>query len=103
MPRYDPLIKVSAQRELYSLPREERNALRRVLKNVARKEQPSHHAKAKSMAGFGDLFRVRVGDVRAVCVLRSPHLLILRCGKRNGMYDDIDEIEVPDSAGAIRA
>jgi len=103
MPQYDPLIRVSARRDLYGLPREERNALRRVLKSVARKEQPSHHPKAKPLEGFGDLFRVRTGDVRAVCKLACPHLLILKCGKRNGVYDDMDDLEVPETGVTVRA
>jgi len=102
MVSYDILIEVSARRSLNALPREDRESLRTVLKDVARTEQPSHHPKAKPLQGFSQIFRVRVGDARAVCSLQKPHLYILKVGQRSTVYNDIDDVEMPDSAG-IRA
>jgi len=100
MPQYDPLIEVSAERDLYALPSEERDALRSVLKDVAERKEPSSHPKTKSLEGQPGLFRVRVGDVRAICALQKPRLYILKVGKRNGVYESVDDLEVPDAAHA---
>jgi len=102
MVTYKPLIDRSARRNLHSLPREERNDLRETLKDVARREEPTHHPKVKQLEGQPGLFRVRVGGVRAVCSLQKPYLYILKVGERSTVYNDIDDIEIPDSAG-IRA
>jgi len=98
MVSYDILIEVSARRSLNALPREDREPLRTVLKDVARTEQPSHHPKAKPLQGFSQIFRVRVGDARAVLKLDKPSLLILRVGKRRTIYNDIDELDVTVTA-----
>lgn len=101
MPQYDPLIEVSARRDLNGLPPEERETLRRVLKDVAATEQPTHHPKVKPLSGFREVFRVRVSDARAVCKLDKPYLLILRVDKRSCVYDDIDELDVTATADGI--
>jgi len=92
MVSYRPLIEVSAQGDLYDLPREDRSDLRRTLKDVAATKQPTHHPKAKQLEGQPGLFRVRVGNVRAICELEKPNLLIRRVGERKTVYEDIDEL-----------
>jgi len=100
MVSYDILIEVSARRSLNALPRKERESLRTVLKDVAQTKQPSHHPKAKPLQGFSEIFRVRVGDARAVCKLDKPNLLVLRVGKRRTVYNDIDELDSDVTADA---
>jgi len=97
MVSYEPLIEVSARRDLYALPREERDKLRRVLKDVAEREQPTHHEKTKNLQGFEQVFRVRCGNTRAVCKLEKPNLLILRVNTRDKVYDGIDDLDVADT------
>lgn len=92
MVSYNPMLHVSAKRELYDLPATERAELRAVLKEVAAEEQPSHHPKSKPMVGQPGIFRVRVGNCRAICTLQKPDLLILAVGKRNGVYESVDEV-----------
>jgi len=103
MVSYQPLIELTARRELHTLPVEERRELRAVLKDVAATEQPSHHAKAKQLQGQPGMFRVRTGNCRAVCTLRKPALLILKCGKRKEVYDDLDEIHTRAEGAAVEA
>jgi len=97
------MIQASARSNLYDLPWESRNELRRVLKDVASREQPSHHEKAKQLQGFEGIFRVRVGDARAVCKLDKPCLLILKVDTRDSVYDDIDELNTAVTVDAVEA
>jgi len=103
MATYQPMIQVSARSNLHNLPWETRNALRRVLKDVASNEQPTHHEKAKQLQGFEDIFRVRVGEARAICKLDKPCLLILKVNTRDSVYDDIDELDTAVSADTVKA
>lgn len=92
MVTHQPLLHVSARRELHSLPTHDRRELRRVIKDVAASPQPSHHEKCKQMEGQPEVFRIRTGDCRAVCTLQKPALYVLRIGKRNGVYQEIDTV-----------
>lgn len=92
MPQYDLVCHPTAKRELDSLPPEMQTQVRERLADVAATEQPTSHEKVKHLKGTTGLFRVRIGDVRAVCELSKPELQVLRIGKRNGVYDVIDDI-----------
>ncbi len=93
MPQYDLAIHHSAERELDNLPTEKRSQLIDELRTVATYEQPSGYARAKHLSGQDKLFRVRSGDVRAICKLDKPHIRIIKVGERDGVYDDVDEID----------
>lgn len=92
MPRYDMTIHRSARRELDSLTSANRDALTDTIEEVAGRESPTTHEKVRPLEGQDGLFRVRVGEVRAVCVLVKPELRILRVGHRSNVYDVIDEL-----------
>lgn len=93
MVSYDPVIHRTAKRELQALPREDRERLTDVLQAVAATREPTTHQKARMLEGQDGLFRVRAGDCRAICTLEKPELLVLRCGHRNEVYDDVDTVD----------
>ena len=93
MVSYQPVLHPTAERELNSLDDSERNRLVDVLHEVAKTREPTKHEKCKILEGQRGLFRVRVGDVRAILTLEKPQLRVLRCGKRSSVYDMIDDID----------
>lgn len=93
MVSYEPVCHATADKELNNLADDDAAALRSVLKDVATCEQPSHHEKAKPLEGQDGLFRVRVGDTRAICELDKPNLIVWKVGPRTTVYDAIDDID----------
>jgi len=93
MASYKPTLHPTANRELNQLAPNERDRLTDALTSVAEHREPTSHPKTKSLEGQDGLFRVRVGDVRAVCALCKPELRILRVGYRSDVYEIIDEID----------
>lgn len=93
MVSYQPLLHTTAERELQQLPRADRERLTDVLKDVAATREPSRHEKARDLEGQPGMFRVRVGDVRAICTLEKPSLLILRVSHRSDVYEKVDELD----------
>ena len=92
MVSYEPLLHRTAERELNELPRDDRNRLTQVLQDVAQTRAPTGHEKVRELEGQSGLFRVRVGDLRAICALKKPSLLILCIGYRKDVYDAVDSI-----------
>ena len=92
MVSYQPVLHPTAERELNSLDDSERNRLVDVLHEVAGTKEPTKHEKCKILEGQRGLFRVRVGDVRAVCRLNKPKLIIGKVGMRKEVYTDIDRV-----------
>jgi mRNA-degrading endonuclease RelE of RelBE toxin-antitoxin system len=92
MVSYDITIHRSAKRELQTLEDSDRSRLTDAIADVAREKQPTHHEKARILEGQSGLFRVRVGDMRAVCELCKPSLQVLSVGYRDNVYDCIDSI-----------
>jgi len=93
MASYQITLHPTAKRELNTLTSNERDRLTDALTDVAGEREPTSHPKTKSLEGQPGLFRVRVGDVRAVCTLQKPELRILRVGYRSDVYEIIDEID----------
>lgn len=93
MPQYELLIHTTARRELDQLDDADRERLTDTLAAVARQRQPTQHDSVRMLKGQPGLFRVRVGDTRAVCSLSKPNLLVLRVGYRKEVYDDIDDVD----------
>ncbi len=89
---YDPMLHTTAQRELNALEPNDKDALTDLIKDVATHEEPSRHEKAKSLEGQPGLFRVRVGDMRAVLALEKPNLLVLKAGYRRKVYSNVDDL-----------
>lgn len=88
MPRYEVTIHRAANRELTTLDSHEREQLTDTLLAVAGERKPTAHSSVKPMEGQHGLYRVRVGDLRAVVTLTKPELRVLSVGRREGMYDN---------------
>jgi mRNA-degrading endonuclease RelE of RelBE toxin-antitoxin system len=84
---------VTAKRELDGLTDAERKRLVDTLTEVAETRKPTSHDSVRMLEGQSGLFRVRAGDCRAICSLEKPALLVLRCGHRNTVYENVDEID----------
>ena len=93
MPQYQIKLHPTAKRELESLSDSTQATLTDRLSEVSKQEQPTSHPKAKHLRGQDDLFRVRGAGARAVCRLDKPDLRILKVGKRNGVYRDVDDLD----------
>jgi len=63
---YRPTIHRSAKRELAQLPDSGSDRLTSAIADVAQEREPSGHEKAEALEGQPGLFRVRVGDYRAI-------------------------------------
>jgi mRNA-degrading endonuclease RelE of RelBE toxin-antitoxin system len=88
MSEYELVARPGAQRTLSGdIPPE---ALRDVLHEVAGCRSPTDHPKAATLRNSqlpSGLFRVRVGDWRAVCRLDKPRLEVICVGHRDDVYD----------------
>lgn len=93
MPRYETQIHTTAKRELESLDADARDRLTDTIIDVAETEEPTSHSAVRALEGQSGLFRVRVGDLRAICTLVKPELRVLKVGHRAHVYDVIDEID----------
>lgn len=90
MPRYNPVLHTRANQELNELPEDERKRISDTIKEICECEKPTSHEKTKHLKGQAQAFRIREGEVRAVAKLDKPLLKILKVGRRNGVYADID-------------
>jgi len=93
VPQYNLKLHPTAEKELNSLTSDSRERITETLTSVARTEQPAAHSQSKHLNGQRGLFRVRAGQIRAVCILEKPHIWVLKVGKRDTVYRYIDEIE----------
>lgn len=92
MVKYELLAHPAAKRELDQLPPEAKHELTDILFDVAEREEPSLHEKAKWLEGQPGWFRVRSGNLRAILTLDKPELYVLACGHRKTVYDNVDSI-----------
>ena len=93
MVRYTTTIHTTAKRELDDLDDDERERLTDAIVDVAEHRQPTQHSSVTILEGQDGLYRLRVGDLRAVLQLDQPELKVLRVGHRANVYDVIDEID----------
>ena len=93
MVRYTTTIHTTAKRELDDLDDDERDRLTDAIVDVAEHRQPTQHSSVTILEGQDGLYRLRVGDLRAVLQLDQPELKVLRVGHRANVYDVIDEID----------
>lgn len=93
MVAYDPILHVKAQRELNTLPSEDRARITSLIKDVAEEREPTTHPRARHLEGQQGLFRLREGDVRAICALSKPNLAVLKIGERDSVYENIDDVD----------
>ena len=92
MVRYETAIHTTAKRELDDLDADARNRLTDAIVEVAEHRKPTEHSSVTILEGQDGLYRLRVGDLRAVLQLDKPTLRVIACGRRASVYDDIDEI-----------
>jgi len=88
---YKLTLHPTANRELQALQDHQRDRLTETLQAVAEHRSPTQHEKSKQLEGQRGVFRVRVGDVRAVLSLQKPELRVLKVGTRGSVYDGIDD------------
>ena len=93
MVRYTTTIHTTAKRELDDLDDDERERLTDAIVDVAEHRKPTEHSSVTILEGQDGLYRLRVGDLRAVLQLDQPELKVLRVGHRANVYDVIDEID----------
>lgn len=86
-PHYNIRVHPGADRELTTL-REHRDtdAFETCIGEVSRERQPKRHAAVEAVENDDHLLRVRQGDLRALCALAKPYLLVLAVGKRDTFY-----------------
>ena len=93
MVRYTTTIHTTAKRELDKLDTDERERLTDAIVDVAEHRKPTDHNSVVILEGQDGLYRLRVGDLRAVLQLDQPELKVLRVGHRANVYDVIDGID----------
>ena len=93
MVRYTTTIHTTAKRELDDLDDDERERLTDAIVDVAEHRQPTQHSSVTILEGQDGLYRLRVGDLRAILCLDKPKLLVAKVGKRKKVYENIDEID----------
>jgi mRNA-degrading endonuclease RelE of RelBE toxin-antitoxin system len=82
---YNVKIHPTANEEINELPTDTRQRMTDTLQEVAGNRSPTDHNRVKQMQG-PDLYRVRVGEYRAVVSLDKPDLLVVRVGKRATVF-----------------
>jgi mRNA-degrading endonuclease RelE of RelBE toxin-antitoxin system len=92
VPQYQLAIHTTAKRELNALNTAERERLTDTIADVATHRKPTSHASVRLLEGQDGLYRVRVGDLRAVLFLDKPKLIVAKVGKRKDVYKNIKQI-----------
>lgn len=93
MPTYEIQIHKGALRELKQLPTERSQALKKQLRRIASKQEPTNNAAVKILSDYDNLFRIRLGRYRIICELDKPTLRVLGVGKREYVYGQMDTIQ----------
>jgi len=92
MSEYDLVARPAARRTLAG--EKPPDDLREALHEVAGHREPTDHEKAATLRNSqlpSGLFRVRVGDWRAVCRLDKPRLEVICIAHRDEVYDRVRE------------
>lgn len=83
-----------ANRVLRELPETDRERITETLKAISESRKLTDHPKCKVLNNnySETLYKLKVGEYRALLELQKPDLRVLKLGKRQGFYDDIDGI-----------
>ena len=94
MGQYTIQLHRDAKQTLKGLDADTRKRVEDTLTEVSHSRQPTNHAKCEVLSNNHKevLYKIRVGEYRAIAQLDRPNLLILKLGQRNGMYQDVDDI-----------
>lgn len=88
--RYDITLRPSAADALEKLEPDEHDRLRSTLLGVASHRSPTDHSKCELLKNKSDVYRVRVGSLRALVTLEKPELRVHRVGEREDFYERAD-------------
>ena len=89
MPQYQLQIHQQARDELDSIEDWKQETLVDRLHSCSETREPTGHNYCEMLKEH-DLFRVKAGDIRAICKLEQPVLLVLLVDKRDTVYNRID-------------
>ena len=99
MVSYNIRMHPTAKREFDGLTETEQTRLKDALVDVSENRQPTDSQKVKMLEGQRGMFRVRVGRLRAVCMLAKPNLCVVKVGHRQHVYDNIDDVVAQRALG----
>lgn len=93
-PQYRLQVSQEAIDNLHSLPADDQIRVEGILDQVAKNEKPTEHPKVQVLQNNQSekLYKIRIGDHRAVARLEKPMLQILRFDKRENVYDGINKL-----------
>lgn len=85
MPNYRIEVSATAEKQLRQLPRADQRRILRAVQGLANDPRPRG---SRKLAGYDDVFRVRVGAYRAIYSVddRRIILVILKVGHRKDIY-----------------
>jgi mRNA-degrading endonuclease RelE of RelBE toxin-antitoxin system len=94
MVAYDIVIRHDAQKVLDDIPWDESNRIKNVLREVAENRKPTSHPKCECLNNNHDetMYKIRVGNYRAIARLEKPEFRVLKVGTRQGAYENIDDV-----------
>lgn len=93
-PKYQLQVAQEAIDNLHSLPADDQMRVESILDEVAKNEKPTDHPKVKVLNNNQPekLYKIRIGDHRAVAQLDKPLLKILRFDRRSKVYESINDL-----------
>lgn len=94
MTQYQIKLHPDAKATLTNLNSEDRDRITETLQSVASTRKPTAHGKCELLESHTGTkaYKVRVGDYRCVCELSKPEFRILKLGRREKVYSNIDGI-----------
>ena len=90
MPSYQIRLHQKAEKNLQSAP----ERVTSVLREVASERKPTNHPKCSILSNNQreNLYKIKIDQWRAIAKLEKPHLNILKLDRRQGMYDNIEDL-----------
>ena len=85
------VIHRSALNELHRIPASEATTIKAIAEEASKLKKPSDHPDIRILRKAGNMMRIRTGQYRALCDLNPPNLRVLAVGKREYIYDRIEE------------
>lgn len=91
---YTLRVHQDVRQAITALPPRERDHVTDTLVAVAEHRQPTTHPKCSVLQNnySETVYKVRIGKYRALCLLDRPTFKVLKFGRRNHVYDDIDDV-----------
>ena len=83
MVAYNVRISRTAERQLKKLPVDGQARVVRTVQALATDPRPR---RCRKLAGYKDVFRIRVGPYRVLYSVRSDALIVLKIGQRKEVY-----------------